>query len=62
MEERQNIFDMANRRRKNCRICGEGIGYEESVYTDGYTTVHMECHFDFLANGGGDRCHDLRPA
>lgn len=62
MEERQNLYDMANRRRRNCRICGAEIAHEESVYMDGYTTVHMECHFDFLANGGGDRCHDLRPA
>ena len=47
MEERQNLYDMAHRRRKNCRICGDEICYEESVYTDGYTTVHMSCFFEF---------------
>ena len=49
MEERQSLYDMANRRRRNCRICGEVIGYEEAEYTDGYTTVHMNCYFDFQA-------------
>jgi hypothetical protein len=47
MDERQTLYDMAHRRRKNCRICGDEIGHEEAFYTDGYTTVHMSCFFDY---------------
>lgn len=47
MDERQNLYDMAHRRRKNCRICGDEIGHEEAFYTDGYDTVHMSCFFDY---------------
>lgn len=49
MEEVQKIFELSRRRRKNCRICGEEVAREEPVYMDGYTTVHMECYFDFQA-------------
>lgn len=46
MEERQNLYDMAHRYRKNCRICGEAVAHGESFYTDGNTTVHMCCFFE----------------
>ena len=45
MEERQNLYDMAYRSRKNYRICGERIAREESFYMDGYDMVHMNCFF-----------------
>lgn len=51
MDERQSIMEMATRFRKNCRICGEAIGYEEPFYTDGQTTVHMDCFFEFQKEG-----------
>ena len=52
MEERQTILEMAHRFRKNCRICGAPIGFEESFQSDDITTVHMECFFDFQAKEG----------
>lgn len=49
MEEIKSLYDAARRFRKNCRICGEYVEAEEPFYTDGHTTVHMECFFDFQA-------------
>ncbi len=48
MEERQTIFDMARRSRQNCcRICGGHIDREEAFYSDGQTSVHLCCFFDY---------------
>lgn len=47
MEERQTIFDMARRFRQNCRICGEHIDREEAFYSDGQTSVHLCCFFEY---------------
>lgn len=48
MEERRNIFELSTRFRKICRICGEPIMEtdERSFYTDGLTSVHMNCYFE----------------
>ena len=52
MEERQSLYDLAHRYRKNCRICGAPVGYEEASSTDDLTTVHLECWFDLQAKEG----------
>lgn len=49
MEDRQNLYDMSRRFRKNCRICGEHIDREEAFYSDGKTSVHLCCYFEFQA-------------
>ena len=50
MLERQNLYDLSYRNRKKCWICGESIEMEQPFYCDGHSTVHLDCHFNFLKN------------
>lgn len=46
MEYRNEVEELRRRRRVCCRICGKPIEFEESFYTDGYTTEHLDCFFE----------------
>lgn len=48
------ISEERHRPRSRCRICGESLYNGQAFYSDGYSSVHIDCEDDFLRGGTDD--------